>query len=76
MHIDSALRGVPEEERCSGWKTGHCAVGGTVCQHTCPDCGMNVQASTDDYLAEVIVAHKKRPLIGKSQCEKKVAGFI
>lgn len=24
-HIDVALAGVPEEERCSGWKDGKCA---------------------------------------------------
>ncbi len=24
MHIDSALKGVAEEERCEGWKTGKC----------------------------------------------------
>jgi len=23
-HIDSALRDVPEADRCSGWKTGKC----------------------------------------------------
>ena len=24
MHIEEALRGVPESERCAGWKTGTC----------------------------------------------------
>lgn len=24
MHIQSALQGVPEEDRCAGWKTGRC----------------------------------------------------
>jgi len=26
MHIDSALAGVPEQERCGGWKKGVCDV--------------------------------------------------
>ena len=25
MHIESALRGVDEAERCAGWRTGKCA---------------------------------------------------
>jgi hypothetical protein len=38
---------------------------------------MMVQASTEDYLYEVIAAHKKKPLIlGQSQCDKKIAGLI
>jgi len=27
MHIDSALMGVPEADRCVGWKTGKCPTG-------------------------------------------------
>ena len=26
MHIDSALKGVPEDHRCSGYKTHSCAL--------------------------------------------------
>jgi hypothetical protein len=39
---------------------------------------MSMQASNDDFLNEVIAAHKKKPLMGglKSQCEKKIAGLI
>jgi len=78
LHIDSALRGISEEARCPGWKTGRCTLSGQApCQHTCPDCGMSVQASSDDFLNEVIQAHKKKPFMGlKSQCEKKIAGLI
>mmetsp|Transcript_21229 Transcript_21229/g.36247 ORF Transcript_21229/g.36247 Transcript_21229/m.36247 type:complete len:99 (-) Transcript_21229:142-438(-) len=79
LHIDSALRGISEEARCPGWKTGRCTLsdGQAPCQHTCPDCGMSVQASTDDFLNEVIQAHKKKPFMGlKSQCEKRIAGLI
>ena len=24
LHIESALQGVPEYERCAGWRTGNC----------------------------------------------------
>eukprot|EP00967_Tisochrysis_lutea_P102946 scaffold155215_cov39-Tisochrysis_lutea.AAC.1 len=32
MHIEQALRGVPVESRCPGWKSGRCqpATGGTA----------------------------------------------
>lgn len=48
--------------------------------HACSDTyysGMEMQASSEQFLGEVISAHKKRAmLIGKSQCEKKIAGEI
>mmetsp|Transcript_38812 Transcript_38812/g.93369 ORF Transcript_38812/g.93369 Transcript_38812/m.93369 type:complete len:83 (+) Transcript_38812:260-508(+) len=82
MHIDSALRGVAEDERCPGWQTGNCplplsggGVGGEV-KHTCPDCGMEMQASSDDFLVVVVTAHKKTAFLGQSQCQKKLAGKI
>ena len=30
QHIESALNGVPEADRCPGWKTGHCTGGAPV----------------------------------------------
>ena len=30
-HITSALAGVPEAERCPGWKTGKCSGGAPMC---------------------------------------------
>jgi len=50
--------------------------GQALCQHTCPECGMSVQANTDGKLNEVIEAHKRKPYMGKSQCENKIAGLI
>ena len=37
---------------------------------------MSVQANTDGKLNEVIEAHKRKPYMGKSQCENKIAGLI
>jgi hypothetical protein len=78
MHIDSALKGVSEDERCPGWKTGQCTLNGEgACQHTCDKCGMCMQACTKDFLAEVMAAHTRKPFLGlKSQCDKKKAGLI
>eukprot|EP00585_Thalassiosira_rotula_P016194 CAMPEP_0196168696 /NCGR_PEP_ID=MMETSP0911-20130528/3383_1 /TAXON_ID=49265 /ORGANISM="Thalassiosira rotula, Strain GSO102" /LENGTH=67 /DNA_ID=CAMNT_0041434743 /DNA_START=95 /DNA_END=298 /DNA_ORIENTATION=+ len=66
------------EDRCPGWQTGECTLGMVdACHHTCPDCGMKMQASTEDYLGKVISAHKKKAIfLGDSQCEKKLAGKI
>ena len=66
------------KNRCPGWQQGRCSLpdGQAPCQHTCPECGMSVQASTDVYLNEVIEAHKSKPFMGKSQCENKIAGLI
>ncbi|KAL3809321.1 hypothetical protein ACHAXA_008720 [Cyclostephanos tholiformis] len=82
MHIDSALRGVGEEERCPGWQTGKCPLlgekGGGPCKFECPDCGMKMQASTAPSLSEVVDAHKNRGIfaLGESQCAKRIAGKI
>ena len=39
--------------------------------------GMEMQASSEKFLDEVISAHKKKAvIIGQSQCEKKLAGKI
>ena len=66
------------EDRCPGWKTGHCTQqdGQAPSEHTCPECGMSVIASSDVQLCEIIEAHKKRPFDGKSQCEKRIAGLL
>ena len=39
--------------------------------------GMEMQASSEKFLDEVISAHRKKAaIIGQSQCEKKLAGNI
>ena len=70
MHIDSALAGVPEEERCPGWKTGKCTAGSSGVDFTCPDCGMAMKASSDAFKKEVIDAHKQVGDDGLSQCTR------
>ena len=49
------MRGVPEEERCAGWRTGKCAA--TRVQMACPNCGEVFEAETEDGLVEVLRAH-------------------
>ena len=70
MHIDSALAGVPEEQRCPGWKTGKCSAGSDGVDFTCPDCGMAMKASSDAFMKEVIDAHKQVGDDGLSQCTR------
>ena len=66
MHIDSALRGVAEEDRCPGWKTGKCEA--AVEEETvepqrktgfCPDCGLPLMEEDDETIASMLVEHMK-----------------
>ena len=65
--------------RCPGWKTGKCAkAGGFMYNHqfTCKDCGMEIQASNEDYLRDLKKNHKKKSkgMFGESQCDKQRKG--
>ena len=71
MHIDSALAGVPDDERCPGWRTGKCSAGsGSSVDFTCPDCGMSMKASSDALMKEIVDAHNKVGGDGLSQCTR------
>jgi len=65
--------------RCPGWKTGKCTkAGGFMYTHqfTCKDCGMEIQASNEDYLRDLKKNHKKKSkgMFGESQCDKQRKG--
>ena len=65
--------------RCPGWKTGKCSkAGGFMYTHqfTCKDCGMEIQASNEDYLRDLKKNHKKKSkgMFGESQCDKQRKG--
>mmetsp|Transcript_6846 Transcript_6846/g.15652 ORF Transcript_6846/g.15652 Transcript_6846/m.15652 type:complete len:88 (+) Transcript_6846:378-641(+) len=43
--------------------------------NTCPECGIEVQASNNVYLNELKRKHKKKMILfGESQCDKRKAG--
>jgi len=59
QHIEHALKGVAVDARCPGWKTGeHCtAEKGGAQSMACPACGERLQASTAEYLEEMLELH-------------------
>ena len=68
-----------------GWRTGECpgpaaaagaSVGGaatTGVKYTCLDCKQSMIASSEELMAKVIKAHKKKNTAGESQCQKMAA---
>ena len=53
MHIDSALQGIPEEERCPGWKTGNCP----ELSGACAVCQLEFRAQSAEGLDDVLESH-------------------
>ena len=63
MHINSALRGVPEEDRCAGWRTGQCEEieeeEAERVKSSCPACALPLEAEDEETIARMLAAHRK-----------------
>mmetsp|Transcript_14345 Transcript_14345/g.25798 ORF Transcript_14345/g.25798 Transcript_14345/m.25798 type:complete len:155 (+) Transcript_14345:237-701(+) len=61
LHIDKALKNVPLEERCAGWKTGNCPSKKPSKAESsfgeCEHCQMGFTASSQTRLEKVIFTH-------------------
>ena len=57
MHKESALRGVPDSQRCSGWKTGICEPEEERVKQACPHCGLLCEGESQAMLDDMIRKH-------------------
>lgn len=58
-HIDNALKDVNLSNRCPGWSAGKCPLsdGSAVVTEACLSCGMEMMASTQELMKQVMEAH-------------------
>ena len=66
MHINSALKGIPEEDRCAGWKTGNCEPAEERITKSCPYCGLTCEAESQEALDSMIEQHIKDKMCDKA----------
>ena len=57
MHIDAALSGVPESDRCADWRTGKCQLAAKRIFVKCENCGLEMFAETEEGMQAVVAAH-------------------